>query len=65
MIKAFEWYIKSAEQGDSAGQYFVGRAYERGEGVGRDMNAAVNWYRKSAAQGFNNAVKRMQELGIN
>jgi uncharacterized protein len=42
---------QAAEQGDSMAQYFLGQMYRKGEGVAKDPEAAVNWYRKAAERG--------------
>jgi TPR repeat protein len=49
--KAVEWYLKSAEQGDSVAQCNLGDCYYNGEGVNQDYTKAVEWYFKSAEQG--------------
>ena len=36
--------------------------YEIGAGVRQDMNEAVKWYRKSAAQGYQSAKDKRLEL---
>ena len=41
-----------AEQGNAESQYHLGVMYQRGDGVFRDYNEAVKWYRKSAEQGL-------------
>lgn len=49
---AFNWYLKSAEQGDADSQYKCGVSYFAGKGaVTRDMDKAISWFEKSAAQG--------------
>ena len=40
-----------AEGGEPAAQYYLGRLYEQGKGVKRDLEAAIAWYRKAAEQG--------------
>ena len=47
---AFEWYLKSAEQGYAAGQNNVGYCYKNGVGVAKDESLAIEWFRKSAEQ---------------
>lgn len=42
---------KAAEQGDSLGQWCIGRANFLGNGVLKDWSAAETWLRKSADQG--------------
>ncbi len=51
MVKAVEWWRKSAVQGDADAQYKLGMYYESGIGVEKDMSEALNWYNKSANQG--------------
>jgi TPR repeat protein len=46
---------KNIIQGLAAAQCSLGFCYDRGEGVAKDMEQAVNWYRKSAEQGYPNA----------
>jgi S1-C subfamily serine protease len=58
---------KKAEAGDAMAQCDLGYAYEKGNGVPVDYNAAVHWYRKAAAQnnpiGLNN-VGAMYSSGL-
>lgn len=39
-----------AEQGDPIAQYFLGQMYRKGEGVEKNLQNALNWYRKAAEQ---------------
>ena len=50
-LLAVYWYQKSAEQGNSEGQWRLGSKYFLGEGVAKNYETAVYWYRKSAEQG--------------
>ena len=51
-LKALEWYRKSAEQGNSDGQYYLAHLYDKGaEGVAKNREQAISWYTKSAEQG--------------
>ncbi|NQV20237.1 MAG: sel1 repeat family protein [Rhodospirillales bacterium] len=46
------WRSKAlAEQGDATAQYEMGRRFEMGDGVPRDLERARNWYLKAAKQG--------------
>ena len=49
--KAFEWFMKAAEQGSSWGQYLVAECYGSGLGVRKSLRKAVEWYKKAAEQG--------------
>ncbi|HKY81329.1 MAG TPA: hypothetical protein VJM09_07625, partial [Sphingobium sp.] len=40
-----------AQAGDPDAQFNMGQAYKLGRGVTADMSAALDWYRKAAAQG--------------
>lgn len=62
--KACHYYRMAAEQGDEAGQYNLGTMYEYGLGVDEDENAAIYWYRKSARQGYEEAIEKLEDLEI-
>ena len=49
--KAFEWYMKSAEQGYAPSQCSLAYCYWKAQGVERNYEQAVYWYKKSAEQG--------------
>jgi len=61
--KAYYWYRQAAEHGLPGDQYMVGLMCESGRGVKKDENAALSWYKKAAAQGHREAIKRLAELG--
>ncbi|MEI8174204.1 MAG: tetratricopeptide repeat protein, partial [Deltaproteobacteria bacterium] len=50
-VKAFEWYLKAAGQGDAHAQCSLGYCYYQGAGVTKDLKKAADWYRKAAEQG--------------
>ncbi|MDP6190520.1 MAG: hypothetical protein QF872_06905, partial [Gammaproteobacteria bacterium] len=41
-----------ATEGDAASQYELGRLYQFGAGVPKNLATAVGWYQKAADQGF-------------
>ncbi|SNT70785.1 zinc-dependent peptidase [Psychrobacter sp. LV10R520-6] len=49
--KAFEWYLKSANQGNAQAQSNLGAMYDQGIGVQQDYAEAFEWYTRSASQG--------------
>ena len=49
--KAFEWFLKSAQEGNKFAQYSLANLYYYGNGVEKDLSQAFLWYRKSASQG--------------
>ena len=50
--KLFEFFSKSAEQGDAYGQYRLGVCYNDGSGVEEDNEKAFDLFMKSAKQGL-------------
>lgn len=49
---AFEWYEKSASQGDAEAQFKLGCCYQEGLGTEKNEEKAVEFYFLSAQQGF-------------
>jgi len=49
--KAFEWFLKSAQDGNKFAQYSLANLYYYGNGVEKDLSQAFWWYRKSSEQG--------------
>ena len=43
---------KSADQGNAAGQFWLGASYYSGTGVAKDTAEALRWYRKAGDQGY-------------
>lgn len=46
--KAFEWFLKAAEQNHGDAQFNVGRLYLLGNGVEADVEEGVRWFEKAA-----------------
>lgn len=46
--EAFKWRLLAAERKDIKSEMIVAQSYESGTGVAKDMNAALEWYRKTA-----------------
>ena len=51
-VRPVSSWLKSAEGGDTRAQYELGRCLAEGEGVPRDQDAAMKWYRSSAQGGY-------------
>jgi TPR repeat protein len=51
----------AAEQGNRDAQFHMGESYELGifRGLQTDMNQAMSWYKKAAAQGHSGAAERL------
>jgi uncharacterized protein len=50
-MRAFEWYLKAAEQGHASAQFNLGLMFDNGEGVAKDKTKAFEWLVKAADQG--------------
>lgn len=60
---ALKIFVPLAETNNHAyAQYFLGRMYERGEGVPQDRKTAAEWYRKAAEKGVNDAQFRLASM---
>ncbi len=49
--QSFEWFLKSAYEGNKFAQYSLANLYYYGNGVEKDLSQAFWWYRKSSEQG--------------
>ena len=49
--QSFEWFLKSAHEGNKFAQYSLANLYYYGNGVEKDLSQAFWWYRKSYEQG--------------
>lgn len=58
-----ERYRLAAKNGNAGAQYNLGLCYERGNGVTKNLEQAVYWYRKAAAQGHPKAKDLLNKLG--
>lgn len=53
---------RQAEKGDPYAQYFLGLIYEDGKYTERDLDKAIEWFEKAAAQGHNKAKEHYEAL---
>jgi TPR repeat protein len=49
-VKARYWYTKAAKLGLAPAQLALGKLYDKGEGVAKDLAAAQHWYEVAAVQ---------------
>ena len=62
--KAFKRYKVAAEKGkNEEAMFLVGRMYEEGDGVKRDYEEALVWYKKVAEKGHKEAQSVLAEYG--
>ena len=59
MEKSAEWISRAAAQGYVYAQYELAKMYESGRGVDTSREIAVDWYRKAAEQGHEEALLRL------
>ena len=48
--------------GSELGQYGLGFLYENGFGVPQSNSQAIEWYKKAAAQGYEDAIEKLKKL---
>jgi TPR repeat protein len=53
--KAVEYFLKSANNGNSESQYILGYFYTGGIGVKQDLKQSLKWYEKAAKNNHTNA----------
>ena len=62
LAEAISWFTKAAELGEMQSQLVLATAYINGDGVNRNPLTGLNWMRKSAAAGYEPAIKSLQEM---
>ena len=60
--RAFEWWLKSAEQGNVKAQYNLGCCYENEIGVILNRDNARVWYQQAAERGHSDAKKALERF---
>ena len=63
MVMAVQLFKKGDAKGCSSCQYELGRLYELGEGVTKDMFKAVEYWKKAARKGHRDAMEKLASLG--
>lgn len=51
----YSFFLTEADKGEAVAQYFVGYCYWHGDGVQKNFDEAMKWYKLSAEQGFDEA----------
>ena len=59
--KAFELFLKAAENGDDSAMDRIASMYDAGEGVDYDFDKAIYWYQKAIEAG---SVTSLYNMGI-
>ncbi len=60
--KAFEWYLRSAELGNTPAQTQVGFMFQNAEGIEQDYIKAFEWYKKASKKGNVMAIRNLGTL---
>jgi TPR repeat protein len=60
--QAFKWYLQAAQKGYAKSQASLSIRYAEGEGVVRDMVAALVWASRAADQGLDRAKSYRRKL---
>ena len=60
--EAMRWFLKAAKQDDAEAHYQIGRIYELGLGVKRNLKEAMIWYSKAAKRGHKLAEDAWRRL---
>lgn len=60
--RTIDFQKKRADEGSATAQFDLGNRYLTGDGVTKNRDAALQWFRKSADQGHTQASKKIEEL---
>ena len=60
--KGVEWLTKAALQGNAPAQYNLGRMYQWGKGVEKDLQQARFWFQKAIDNGHEKAKEALSKI---
>lgn len=60
----FKYQEKLSDMGDPTAQYKLATMYEMGHGTNVDLDEALKWYKKAAAQNHDAAIRRIDYIDI-
>jgi|GEM_PF-6674703 len=60
--EAFRYYKLAADKGYAPAQFNVGVAFEKGDGIAKDLRKAKHYYGLAKNQNYAPAIKRLQRL---
>lgn len=63
LAKAIEYLTMGSNFGSAQAQFHLGECHEKGLGVAKDMNKAVELYKKASENDYEDATKRLKTLG--
>ncbi|TIT48383.1 MAG: sel1 repeat family protein, partial [Mesorhizobium sp.] len=56
------WYEKAAQKNDGKAQFNLGVMYLKGVGVEENTELAIQWLKRSAAQGYDGAEEALNRI---
>ena len=59
--KAYEWFLKSANNGNVDAMFAVGRCFSKGKGVAQNDQKAFEWYSQAAEHDNPQAVHKLAQ----
>ncbi|GAB6976556.1 hypothetical protein JCM15124A_14630 [Prevotella falsenii] len=62
--KGLEWLFKAANGCEPWAMFYIGNCYKRGDGVEKNIDEAIRWYKKAAEYGDEDAPQVLKELGV-
>ena len=60
--KAYEIWLKAAENGDADAQFNIAVMLENGQGISRDLFSALKWYELAARQNYPHALDMSEKV---
>jgi uncharacterized protein len=60
--KAYKWFQKAAEEGNTDAMIGLGRLHQQGLGVAQDHRKALQWFQKAADAGNTDAMITLSAL---
>ena len=60
--KAYEYFVKAAQQGNAIAQYNTGVCFLRGQGTERNGDKGAEWLKRASDQGIEQAKKLLKEI---
>lgn len=61
-VKAFEWFLKAAENGDERAQIRVALWYGSGIGAAQSREKSIEWHLRLAKRGSDWAVQHLKDM---
>lgn len=62
--KGLEWLFKAANGCEPWAMEFIGNCYRNGNGVEKNLEEAIRWYRMAAEYGDEDAMRHLQDLNV-